>query len=233
MAAPSHEENRVIRTGIAVMAAALLGVAPLHAQVAVGNDRTPVVPHFGFAIGAGSIPRAFEPNCMDGWEGSTASAAVELRAGLGVGRFRLEARTAPHTEFGLGGAADCLVAEPVLDDGLHTVRSSPIDRGPFILTDLRLAYVLRLEPVEWLISSGAGWIWGRDVPTLVFGSGIRFGSDLRGVVDAEFSMYRVPWDEATQEWLGEDVVRTFDLRSEKLWQKGIALRVGLEVVVGS
>lgn len=221
----------MIRTGMAVMACALLGVAPLHAQRAEAADRDPLIYHFGFAIGAGTIPRAFEPNCVDGWEGSTASAAVELRGGLGLGRFRLEARTAPHTEVGLGGAADCLFADPVLEDGFHTVRSSPIDRGPFIQTDIRLSYALRLEPVEWLVSSGAGWIWGRGVPALVFGSGIRFGSDLRGVVDAEFNMYRVPWEEVTQHWMAEEIVSTSNLQSEKLWQKGVALRLGLEVVI--
>jgi hypothetical protein len=220
----------VIRTGMAVVAAAVLGAAPLCAQRA-GDGRSPVVPHFGFAIGAGSIPRAFEPNCVEGWEGSTASAAVELRAGLRLGRFGIEARTAPHTEMGLGGAADCLFAEPVLEDGTHTVRSSPIDRGPFIQTDLRVSYAVRLQPVEWLVSSGAGWVWGRGVPALVFGTGIRFGSDLRGVIDAEFNMYRVPWDEVTQVWMAEEVVNAFDLRSEKLWQKAIALRLGLEVVL--
>jgi hypothetical protein len=220
----------VIRTGMAVVAAALLGAAPLSAQRA-DDGRSPLVPHFGFAIGAGSIPRAFEPNCVDGWEGSTASAAVEVRAGLSLGRFGIETRTAPHTEMGLGGAADCLFAEPILEDGIHTVRSSPIDRGPFVQTDVRLSYTLLLEPVEWLVSSGAGWVWGRTVPALVFGTGIRFGTDLRGVIDAAFNMYRVPWEEVTQEWMAEEVVRAFDLRRERLWQNAIAIRLGLEVVL--
>lgn len=216
------------------VAALLLAVAVLPAAAqrpAMDENENPVVPHFGFAIGAGSIPRAFEPNCIDGWEGSTASVAVEVRAGLSLGRFGIEARTAPHTEAGLGGAAGCLVPDPILPDGVHTVRSSPIDRGPFIQSDLRVSYMVRRQPVEWLISSGAGLVWGRGVPALVFGTGIRFGADLRGTVDAELNMYRLPWNETTEEWFSEEIVRSLDTRSEKLWQKGFAIRLGLEVLL--
>lgn len=226
----------MIRNGpirIALLSA-ILAVEPALAQSPAEQDSgTPIIPHFAFAIGAGSIPRAFEPNCIDGWDGSTASVAVELRGGLSWRRIGIEVRTAPHTEAGLGGAADCLEPDPIRPDGIHSIRSSPIDRGPFIQSDIRLFYILRRQPVEWLVSAGGGLVWGRDVPAIVFGSGIRFGSDLRGVIDAEFNTWRLPWDEITQEWFNEEVVRELDRRSENLWQHGLAIRVGLELLVGT
>jgi hypothetical protein len=212
---------------------AILTVAPASAQPQAERDTgTPIVGHLAFALGAGSIPRAFEPNCNDGWDGSTASVAVEMRGGISWRRIGIEVRTAPHTEAGLGGAADCLLPDPIRPDGIHSIRSSPIDRGPFIQSDIRLSYMLRRQPFEWLVSGGGGLVWGREVPAVVFGTGVRFGTDLRGVIDAEFNTWRLPWDEITQEWFNEEVVREVDRRSKVLWQHGLAVRVGLELLIG-
>lgn len=221
-----------IRVVLAALLTAMVGTARLSAQgVGAPAEDGGVRPHFGFALGAGSIPRAFEPNCVDGWEGSTASAAVEVRGGLRWGRFGIETRTAPQTELGLGGAGDCLTPDPVRPDGTHRVRSSTIDRGPFIVTDFRGYAALLLEPVEWLVSVGGGWVWSRGVPAAVLGTGIRFGSDLRGVVDVEFSSYRLPWLETTEVWLDSEIVETIDAMSANRWQRAVAVRVGLEVIV--
>lgn len=224
---------RIRRAVVLSLLSGLVLGADVEAQNIAGAAERSVRPHFGFALGLGAVPRAFEPNCVDGWDGHTTSASVEVRGGLRWGRLGVEARTAPWTEIGLSGAADCITRDPVFSDGTHTVRSSPIDRGPFVMTDIRGYYVLRLQPVEWQVSAGGGWVWSRGVPTLVFGTGIRFGSDLRGVIDAEFSSYRIPWDETTEVWFDAERVRTIDSTSEKLWQRAFSIRVGLEVAVQS
>jgi len=211
--------------------AVMLTVQGVHAQASAESEGVRTMPFFGFAVGAGSIPRAFEPNCVDGWDGHAASGAIELRLGVQRGRFSLESRTTPQTEVGLSGAADCLFESPVRPDGTHVLRASPIDRGPFVMTDVRANVAVRQEPFTWLISTGAGWVWSRKVPTLILGTGVRWGNDLRGVVDAEWVGFRLPFERVTEQWFNATVVsRTADNRQD-IWQSGFSIRVGVEVLL--
>lgn len=212
------------------LAAALFFRGGAVAQGAGDGARSGFQPFLGFAIGGGGFPRAFEPNCVDGWEGTSTSAAIGLRGGISRGPVGIEVRTAAQTEVGLGGAAGCLGAELTRPDGVHSVRSSPIDRGPFVMTDVRARFAIDRRTVTWLVTGGAGRVWGRDVSTLALGAGLRVGSDLRGLLDIDVSAYGIPWDETTSEWRDGVAVREIDRVGDRTWEAGVSVLIGLELL---
>jgi hypothetical protein len=124
---------------------------------------------------------------------------------------------------------DCQFTEPVYAQGIHTNRTSPIDRGAFGLTDLRLAYATGTRAVRWFGGGGVGWVWSRDVPVVMLGTGIELGTLVRLVVDGDLVAYRIPFETVTAEWRDFEVVEVLERRREHEWRTGFSVRLGLEV----
>lgn len=205
----------------------LMLAAPVLAQVAHVPTARMIRPFFGFGVGGGGFPGALQPECTTGgYSGRTPALTADLRVGVTVGALRVESRTAHHASAVL---EDCYYIGPMFEQGVHTSRTPRLDRGNATVTDLRVGYASAHTGLHWLLSGGVGWTWSHDIPTVLLGAGLHFGSWIRGVIDVDAIGYRVPWSVLTAEWREFQVINEIDRRRESDWRLGFSVRLGIEL----
>ncbi len=223
----SHESGQF---GLLPLLAALfLGMvvsSSVSAQRVAGDAERSIRPFLGVALGWGPFPGALQPECRIGYEGRTPGLSADVAGGVSIGAIRLEAR---NVWVASAVMEACFFIGPSWPSGVHTDRIPAIDRGDFKLTNLRASYVFGAGPGFLMVTGGAGWIWQRDVPVVLLGSGIGVGGRVRLVANFDWLGYRIPWRVVTAEWQNGTIVRELESRSEHDWRSGRNFRFGIEI----
>lgn len=208
--------RRRVSLTLAVLLGAGLLAGPLPAQ-----ERTPLSPSLGLALGLSRPPASIQDPCG----GRESLPALDVRVGVERGGVSLEARGSGQVEI---GAEDCVWAPLAHPDGIHTDLLYPFRRGAPLTTDLRVRYAPPL-PGSLGLGAGGGWAWSHDLPYVVAATGVHAPGRVRLTGEVERTWFRVPSKAVTREWRDLRVVRELSRERRRDWQGGWGVRVGVDV----
>lgn len=216
--------------GLAV-ALAFPGIG-VRAQLEIAEESPPTGPYVGLVLGVGSVPGTFYGGCSDYFYGGgrnyppgdrNESVFGGVVIGLSLGRFQLEARNLSRIEQ---GGFDCILLEPVFESGVHTRHIPLAESGTKSSSDVRIGFGIPFR-LPIVLSAGAGWVWGNEIPYVTSGLGIRTKGRYQLAVDLLWEMYRMPFQLTDEEWRDFQRTRIVRTYGDDDWQDGWSLQFGV------